>query len=275
MKKALAVIGIFTGILLFSFTASGQINNRSTVNLQVDGSNVFQEIDGFGVNANTRRWNGVDLQPALKLMLDSMNATIWRVVVETVEKWEEVNDNNDPFVFNWDYYGKLYKTPKFQKAFAMIRYLNDHGITNRLMINFMGRAPLWMGGEEVKPELEDEYVEMLVSFFYYARFTEHLQFGLVSPMNEPDMRKEGPTMGPEQYVRVLKKIMRRMQDVGLGDVRYVAPDVASMNNGIEKYLPLLMKDPEVMSKIEHLGLHSYGGYYADFEDSLKRSAYPA
>jgi O-glycosyl hydrolase len=275
MKKAPVVIGVFTGILLFSFTASGQINNGSTVNLQVDGSKVFQEIDGFGVNANTRSWNGVDLQPALKLMLDSMNATIWRVVVETVEKWEEVNDNNDPFVFNWDYYGKLYKTPKFQKAFAMIRYLNDHGITNRLMINFMGRAPLWMGGEEVKPEFEDEYVEMLVSFFYYARFTEHLQFGLVSPMNEPDMRKEGPTMGPEQYVRVLKKTMRRMQDVGLGDVRYVAPDVASMNNGIERYLPLLMKDPEVMSKIEHLGLHSYGGYYADFEDSLKRSAYPA
>ena len=102
-------------------------------------------MDGIGVNANTRSWDGEELKPALDLLLDSMHAGIWRVIVETVEKWEDVNDNDDPFNFNWDYYNKLYETPKFQKAFDMIAYLNAHGITNNLMLNFMGPVPGWIG----------------------------------------------------------------------------------------------------------------------------------
>ena len=128
MRKPIPVL---TVIILFlnSFAASGQTNAAQSVNIQVDGGTRFQQIDGIGVNANTRSWNGEELKPALELLLDSANATIWRVIVETVEKWEEQNDNDDPFVFNWDYYNKLYATPKFQKAWDMIAYLNKRGIT--------------------------------------------------------------------------------------------------------------------------------------------------
>lgn len=275
MRKVPGGLLVLAFVFAFSYSVLGQTGtDNSVVSLQVDGSKTFQRVDGFGVNANTRSWNGQELEPALNLLIDSMHATIWRVVVETVEKWEEVNDNDDPFNFNWDYYNKLYETPKFRKAFETIRYLNSRGITDRLMINFMGWLPSWMGGEVIKPEFEDEYIEMLVSFFYYARFTKHLQFGLISPMNEPDMRKEGPTVGPQQYVRLLKKLMDRMQALGMGDIRYVAPDVASMFKGIEEYLPVLMKDSTVMSKVAHLGLHSYGGYYANVDSAIQKSPYP-
>src|SRR6476469_1502594 len=124
----------------------------SEITLQIDGSKRFQQVDGIGVNANTRSWNGKELEPALDLLLDSMHATVWRVIVETVEKWEDVNDNDDPFTFNWDYYNKLYETPKFEKAWGMIEYLNKHGITDKLMINFMGPVPEWMGKKTIKPE---------------------------------------------------------------------------------------------------------------------------
>jgi O-glycosyl hydrolase len=262
-------------VLIFPYVAVGQVmDGTPTVRLQFDGSRVYQQIDGFGVNANTRSWDSKALKPALDLLVDSMHASIWRVVVETVEKWEETNDNGDPFAFNWDYYNRLYKTPKFQKAFKMIRYLNKRGITGNLMINFMGIVPAWMGGEVIKPEFEDEYIEMLVSFFHYARYTEHLEFGLISPMNEPDLKKEGPTVGPDQYVVLLRKLMTRMKADGMGDIRYVAPDVASMNNGIEQYLPVLMKDTGIMQGIAHLGLHSYGGYYAHVDSFIRTTAYP-
>ena len=112
-----------------------------------------------------------------KKLISLRIATIWRVIVETVEKWEDVNDNDDPFTFNWDYYNKLYDTPKFQKAWEMIRYLNQHGVTDKLMINFMGFAPKWMGIKVIEPQYEDEYVEMIVSFFYYAIKTKYLKFG--------------------------------------------------------------------------------------------------
>src|SRR3978361_1198478 len=138
MKKVLLVITFFNCLYFCPTHSLSQVSNDdSPITLQIDGSKRFQQIDGIGVNANTRSWNGKELEPALNLLLDSMQATIWRVIVETVEKWEDVNDNNDPFTFNWDYYNKLYETPKFQKAFEMIGYLNKHGITDKLMINFM------------------------------------------------------------------------------------------------------------------------------------------
>lgn len=251
---------------------TGDTNN--SVNIKIDGSKRLQQIDGIGINANTRSWNGKELEPALDLLLDSMHATIWRVIVETVEKWEDVNDNNDPFVFNWDYYNKLYETPKFQKAWEMMAYLNKRGITEKLMINFMGPVPEWMGKKTVKPEYEDEYVEMIVSFFYYAKNTRHLQFGLVSPTNESDWHNEGPELDEIQYARLFRKLVDRMGVLGMGDVKYVGPDPAGMENGIKRYIPELMKDAVIMSKMAHIGLHSYAGYYANADAALKHSQYP-
>jgi len=267
-------------LLLISFIISSdvvfsqQAVSGNTISIQVNGSKKFQQIDGFGVNANTRAWEGKELVPALDLMLDSVNASVWRVIVETVYNWEDKNDNNDPFVFNWDYYNQLYATPKYQKAWDMIAYLNQRGVTRNLMINFMGPVPLWMGGKWVKEKYEDEYIEMLVSFFYYARNTKHLQIGLISIMNEPDIENEGPTVDGVQYARLQRKFIDRMESLGMGDIQYVSPDVAGMDNGLKTYIPALMKDPVIMSKMAHIGLHSYAGYYTDVDSALKHSAYP-
>src|SRR5262245_30723503 len=179
-------------VSLPGISLSQPANSLDNGHVKIDGAKIFQKIDGIGVNANTRSWNGEELKPALNLLIDSMHATIWRVIVETVEKWEDTNDNKDPFNFDWTYYNKLYSSPKFEKVWNMIAYLNQRGITKNLMINFMGPVPGWMGKKTIKPGLEDEYVEMIVSFFYYARNTRHLQFGLVSPTNESDWHNEGP-----------------------------------------------------------------------------------
>ena len=109
---------------------SPQVNKlNSDLVIQIDGSKRFQQIDGFGVNANTESWIGNELKPALDLLLDSMNSTIWRVMVEVEKNGEDVNDNDDPFKFNWEYYNKLYETPHFQKVWSTIEYLNRRGIT--------------------------------------------------------------------------------------------------------------------------------------------------
>lgn len=269
----LVLVAILTTINL---AISQKLNKEklNTVSIKINGATRFQQIDGIGVNANTAAWNDDELKPAINMLLDSMNAGIWRVIVETVYNWEEKNDNADPFTFNWEYYNKLYETPKYQKAWDMIRYLNGRGITDKLMINFMGPLPTWMGGKYLKEKYEDEYIEMLVSFFYYAVNTKHLQIGLISIMNEPDIENEGPTVSAEKYPVLFKKFYRRMDSLGLGYIKYVAPDVAGMDNGIFKYLPQLMKDPESMTKIAHIGLHSYAGYYANVDSAIKASPYP-
>src|SRR6187401_2275710 len=182
MKKWL-IIGVLLTQIVFH-EAEGQKESAPVLRIKIDPSKKFQRIDGFGVNANTRSWNGKELEPALNLLLDTLHATIWRVIVESVEKWEDKNDNDDPFVYNWNYYNYLYESEKFQKDWDMIRYLNNRGITDRLMINFMGYAPPWMGIKVILPQYEDEYVEMITSFFYYALRVKHLQFGLIAPTNE-------------------------------------------------------------------------------------------
>jgi O-glycosyl hydrolase len=251
--------------------------NKSSITISVDGAKRFQQIEGIGVNANTRSWNRAELPPALNLLLDSMKANIWRVIVETVEKWEDVNDNEDPFSFNWEYYNKLYETPKFTKAWEMIGYLNQHGITDNLMINFMGFAPPWMGIKVIKPEFEDEYVEMITSFFYYAIKTKHLKFGLIAPTNESDHHKfsEGPHLDGKQHARIVRKLIDRMEGLGvMGNIRIVAPDNASNEAALKSFVPALIEDPVVMSKIAYWGFHTYGGYQRGLNELIRQSPYP-
>ena len=279
MSSPIRFIALLTTIFITNINSifSQPINKKESVSLQIDGSTRFQQVDGIGINANTRSWNGKELQPALGLLLDSMHATIWRVIVETVEKWEDTNDNNDPFTFNWDYYNRLYETPKFQKAWDMIQYLNQHGITDKLMINFMGFAPQWMGIKVIEPRYEDEYVEMIVSFFYYAIKTKHLKFGLIAPTNESDHHKysEGPHLDAKQHARIIRKLIDRMEGLGImGDIRIVAPDNAADDAALTSFIPALMEDPVIMSRIAHLGFHTYGGYDSRIKTFIANSPYP-
>lgn len=257
------------------FYVNGQVKSINPgMSLQIDGSKRLQTIDGFGVNANTESWNGDELKPALDVLLDSMNATLWRVMVEVEKGGEDVNDNDDPFKFNWDYYNKLYETPHFQKVWNTVEYLNRHGITNGVMLNFMGRVPEWIGLSVIKPEYEDEFVEMQVSFLMYAKNVKHLLFGYFAPMNETDIKNEGPTVKADQYARILRKLVDRMQKNGLGSIKIVAPDASSMKTAINSYLPTIMADPMIMKKVGRWGFHSYGGYYAPVDSFIMNSAYP-
>jgi O-glycosyl hydrolase len=271
--NALVVIALIFSTMPFDGNAQNKSVNPD-ITIQIDGSKRFQKIDGFGVNANTESWNGNELKPALDLLLDSMNSTIWRVMVEVEKNGEDINDNDDPFKFNWEYYNKLYETPHFQKVWSTVEYLNSHGVTNGVMLNFMGRAPEWMGQSVIKPEMEDEFVEMQVSFLMYAKNEKHLLFGLFSPMNETDIKNEGPTVKADQFARIMRKLVDRMQANGLGNIKIVAPDAAGMKNGIRNYLPAMMADPVIMKKIAHWGLHSYAGYSAPVDSFIKKSSYP-
>lgn len=264
-----------SAMYVISQVISGQVTgNKTDLSVDIDGGKGFQVIHGFGVNANTASWNDTELKPAIDMLIDSMNATIWRVMVEMERDGEDENDNDDPFVMNWDYYNKLYETPKFRKVWSTIEYLNRRGIKDGLMLNFMGRIPDWMGKSVIKPEFEDEFVEMQVSFLKYARNVRKLHINLFAPVNETDIRNEGPTVDAKQLTRVMRKLVDRMEENGLGDIKLVIPDVASMVRGIRSYIPALMEDTVIMKKVAHLSLHSYSGYYANIDSLIRNSVYP-
>jgi len=282
------------------------VNAQSgVVSLQIDGETKYQPMDGFGVNINTAWWNNGEymdtkvIQPAIDLLVDSLGATIFRAVIEEMD-WEAVNDDNDPNNFNWIYYNSVFSNERFQGVWNTLRYLNQKGITNDLIIGFMGSPPAaapmeapdprksWMGGTNysINDTMEDELVESIAALLYYARHTAKVQFTLVSPMNEADIIAgsksaahpngivEGPNMPDAvQFTRVIKKLAEKLDAIGMSDIRFVAPD-AGGESLFRKCLNEMVKDSCLMSKLVCWGVHQYGNDAENYRKIIGSPANP-
>lgn len=256
-----------------SGTANVVINNAAGASLTIDGNQKFQVMDGFGVSANSASWDNGELRPAIDL-LTAGGTTIWRVVMEMAD-WEAVNDNSDPNSFNWTYYNQIYSNPQFEELWATLSYLNQKGISSKLMLNFMGIGPSWMGGPDLPASMEDEWVETVSSVAYYARFARGIQFALFAPNNESDWDGiEGIRMNAAQHVRVMRKLSIKLDAIGLGDLRFVGPDTADIGNGVNVFMPAMMADPVVMSKLDNFAFHNYSGSTGGAASAIQNSAYP-
>jgi O-glycosyl hydrolase len=277
----------------------------SEIKIKIDGASKYQTLDGFGVNINTAWWyNGKYkdakiVQPAIDMLVDSLGATIFRAVIEEMD-WEEVNDNDDPDNFNWTYYNSIFTNSRFQGVWNTLRYLNKKGITDGLVISFMGAPPAshpmaatdlkksWMGGADhtIAANMEDEFVESIAALLYYMRHTAGIQFKLVSPMNETDVitmsksagHPDGIVEGPNipdavQYVRVVRKLARKLDAIGMDDIRFVAPDAAG-DRLFGDCLTEMVKDSCLMGKLACWGVHQYGNDAANYLKIVSRTDNP-
>jgi O-glycosyl hydrolase len=239
----------------------------SGTTITINGATTHQSIDGFGVNVNTTWWhNGVwggtdEVKPAIDLLVHDLGATIFRAVIEEMD-WEAVNDDADSNHFNWSYYNDVFTNARFQSVWNILRYLNQKGIKDRLIISFMGTAPGWMGpNHTISTAMEDEFVETIAALLYYARHTAGIQFKLVSPMNETEQVLNGWYEGPNmpdavQFARVLKKLAIKLDAIGMNDIRLITPDAAS-ETYFKSLLTEMVKDPVIMSKLFCWGIHNY------------------
>ena len=281
----------FTVLMLFiNCNSSGQkVSSTEEFSIQIDGSKQFQKMDGFGVNINTAWWIDGDfrstdiVKPAIDLLCDELRATIFRAVIEDID-WETTNDNNDPDTFNWNFYDSIFTTKRFLGTWNTLSYLNRKGITNDLVISLMGSPPAskplaklqsadsWMGDTThiINPEMEDEFVESIAALLFYARNKAKIQFSLVSPMNESDIisatkSKEHPNgivEGPNipdatQFNRILKKLAKKLDAIGMNDIRFVVPD-AGGERLFKDCFNEMVKDDYLMGKLAHWGVHDYG-----------------
>lgn len=281
-----------------SLALSAQIND---IHVKINGAAKFQTLDGFGVNVNTTWWyNGsygdaAVMQPAIDLLVDSMGAAIFRAVIEEID-WEEINDDPDPDHFNWDYYDHIFSNARFQGVWKTLQYLNKKGITDRLMISFMGGPPAgapmtppdqeksWMGGTDysIDESSENELVESIAALLYYARNTADIQFTLVSPLNETDIisntksaqHPDGIVEGPNipdavQYTRIVKKLAEKLDMMGMSDIRFVVPD-AGGEDLFRRCMNEMVKDSYLMGKLACWGVHQYGDNAENYKKLVSR-----
>src|ERR1700682_5333676 len=168
----------------------------------------YQFIQGFGVNFTSPYFRD-DQKAMFDMLIKDLGASMFRVVPYLVySNWEEVNDNDDPNVMNWEYYNDRYSTPSWEATWTALRFLNSRGI--RPVIALMGPVPDWMVDDRwtppahkvcqtdskqfpLKPAMYDEFAEMVVSMVMYARTKAGIDFEYFSPFNETDCYPpEGP-----------------------------------------------------------------------------------
>ena len=267
------------GVLRVRHSATNQIHVlldpstfQSVATVAFDGSQTYQTIDGYGVNINAGWWNSGEVRPAIDLLADQAGASIFRAVIEEMD-WEALNDNASPTNFNWTYYNTVYTNAHFQGVWNTLRYLNQKGITNGLVISFMGQPPAWMGpNSTVSSTNNDEFVETMASLLYYARNTAGVQFNLISPLNETDTGGvEGPSMGATQFAGILHKLAVKLDAIGMSDVRVVAPETAF---DWSSFFNVCVADPVIMAKLACWGIHQYGGDASGYQNTINGTAYP-
>ena len=250
------------------------VRSGSGTKVTIDGAEHFQTMDGLGVNINALSWKNGELQPALDLLIDQLGTSMWRVCFD-MEDWEGTNDDASPSTQDWAFYNAIYSSAKFQNLWGTLHYLNSRGIHTNVAVSFMGRVPSWMGGSTINADSEDEWVEMMSTFVQYARNTEHVDFDLFDPINEPDWDGiEGPQVRATQYTRLLHKLSVALDGAGISDLRFLGPNTAFVSSGVSTYMPEMMSDPVVMSRVDHFGLHNYDGTAGGADGAIKNSAYP-
>lgn len=241
--------------------------------LTIDGNQVFQTIDGFGVNANSASWNGTELVSTVDSLIDN-GSRIWRVVIDD-QDWEATNDNSDPNTYNWTAYNAIYSSAKFEKLWGMIAYLNSKGITNNVIICPMGKAAAWMGGGTLTTTetIKDEYAEMIASMAIYGHDTRGLQFTL-EPNNEPDIDTEGVRMSGPLQAEELNKIAVRLDAAGLSSMRMMGPSAGVIQYAVAGFTDYMYNYPTLMAHVDAYSYHDYNGNTANAATLISNSPYP-
>jgi O-glycosyl hydrolase len=115
---------------------------------------------------------------------------------------------------------------------------------------------------------------MIASALVYARYTNHLQFTLVEPNNEPDIAGSGIETTETQYPVTLDDLSQQLNANGMGDVRFIGPDLGNTSTA---WLSTMMNDPTVMAKLAGFGIHGYQSESpgsAGVSSFLQQSAFP-
>src|SRR5690242_10740071 len=87
----LLVAGVLAGASPSATGAPAAAPAGGAAAVAVDGATRYQAIDGFGVNAIPKTWQGGALKPGIDLLL-SQGSTLWRVDVNNGHSdWEGTN----------------------------------------------------------------------------------------------------------------------------------------------------------------------------------------
>ncbi len=250
------------------------INPHRIINVKVNSGVTYQKIDGFGLTINSKPWSE-NLIPAMDLLREDLGASLYRVDIWGKSNWiDPTGELGKEKALSPAHLAEVYSGPVFQKGWAMMRYLNQHGILPYLTAS--GDVPGWMLGDTYNkghlasiPEIPadlfgrrgrplvdyEAFCDMLVSMVEWACKQEGLHFNLFGPLNESDIAQpEGPGVDPVEFVKVCEMLVDKLDQKGLNDIRLVVAEQAIFGPW---YFQQLVKSKKLQGRIGIFSLHDY------------------
>jgi O-glycosyl hydrolase len=223
------------------------------VNVRIFTDQKLQKIDGFGVNINSRYWDK-HLLPAMDLLLNDLGATLYRVDIWGKSNWLDPDGSIGRAALDPAHQAGVLSGDVFRRGWEMMRWLNQHGIEPYLTAS--GIVPPWMlGADGVTLADFAGFADMMATMLEWARRKENLDFTLFGPLNETDIGDpEGPTVGPEDYVRACEALDDALSARGLADIRFVVAEQAHFG---PEYLKALASSEKLRARIGVFALHDY------------------
>jgi O-glycosyl hydrolase len=240
------------------------------VKIDVDPKTTFQTVDGFGVNINSKYWNGGKLAPIVDLLVEDLGACLYRLDPYGKSNWIDPKNRFDASILNQAEYDRVYSSEDFQNALGMAKHLNAKGIKPYLTLS--GIVPAWMCAADGQTLARfDEFAELVASFAEWAR-KSGIEYELLGPLNETDLGPpEGPLVAPKDYVSVCELLIEKLDRRGLTDVKLVVAEQAKFN---VDYLEEFLKNRKVMERVAAFGMHCYSDFSSrEFVDRLKASGF--
>jgi O-glycosyl hydrolase len=222
------------------------------IQVQVNATQAFQTLDGFGVNINSKMWQP-RLLPAMDLLLNDLGATLYRLDIFGKSNWLDPASRSGPSSLEPARLGEIYQGEIAGRGWGMLRYLNAHGIEPYLTAS--GDVPAWMLAPDGKTLADYEsFSEMMVSLVDWAVHREGLKIGCFGPLNETDIGSpEGPRVLPQEYPKVLEILDRKLTERGL-DVPLVVPEQGHFN---ASYIRQIAARPALAGRIGVFATHCY------------------
>lgn len=252
-------MGRWPVVAILVVLAAGCGRGTGPARVGIDGTIAYQVMEGFG--ASNRVWDDPHLANVSPTIIPAeaqreiltrlyTDLGLTRVRPATEADIEPVNDNDDPFTFDWSKFNFAWKRNDAHVDF--VKQAMPYG----LRVYFLSPIILEKWMTEGKPE---EYVEWaLAVLLRWRALGQELPY--YSIINEPGHWRSG--IWSAQWMKaVVKQLGSRMRAEGLKAMLVIPDDI----NATEafKRASVVLEDPEARQYVGALAYHLYGGAEKD------------
>ncbi len=237
--------------------------------LRVDLRSGGPVVDGWGVNINSKDWNGGKLAPVTERLVNDLGCTMFRQDIYGNSNFIDPDGGIGKAALGSRNLARVYAGKDFVNGKGLARWLNGRGIEPYLTLS--GIVPKWMCARDGKTLADTgSFAEMAASFVAWAKRDAGIRFNLFGPMNETDIGPvEGPAATPAVYVKACEALVKALDRRGLRDVKLVVAEQARHDL---TFIRAFLAKPALMRRVAAFGMHNYGnGRMADAVDLVRRS----